>query len=96
MLNILKHMTHSEYLLHYVWKFRLFNQTNLQTLDGKKIEKSDYKGYFNLTSTKTFFGLRYNEEYKNPYKGYLYNFKVYSGILTDEQIKKLYQDEKIE
>ena len=65
-------------------------------IDGKKIEKSDYKGYFNLTSTKTFFGLRYNEEYKNPYKGYLYNFKVYSGILTDEQIKKLYQDEKIE
>lgn len=31
-------MLHSEYLLHYVWKYRLFDQSNLETSDGRKIE----------------------------------------------------------
>jgi hypothetical protein len=57
MLNILKHMTHSEYLLHYVWKFRLFNQTNLQTLDGKKIEVID-TGIHNTDAGPDFFNAK--------------------------------------
>ncbi len=34
-------MSHSEYLLHYVWKYRLFDQSGLTTTDGKKIEVID-------------------------------------------------------
>ena len=50
-------MTHSEYLLHYVWKFRLFNQTNLQTLDGKKIEVID-TGIHNTDAGPDFFNAK--------------------------------------
>lgn len=34
-------MSHSEYLLHYIWKYRLFDQLNLETTDGHKVEVLD-------------------------------------------------------
>ena len=34
-------MSHSEYLLHYIWKYRLFEQFGLKTTDGRIIEVLD-------------------------------------------------------
>ena len=31
-------MSNSEYLLHYIWKYRLFEQFGLKTTDGRIIE----------------------------------------------------------
>ncbi|MDO5522975.1 MAG: DUF2851 family protein, partial [Bacteroidia bacterium] len=50
-------MTHSEYLLHYVWKFRLFDSSNLQTVDGKKIEIID-PGIHNTDAGPDFFNAK--------------------------------------
>lgn len=50
-------MKHSEYLLHYVWKYRLFNQTNLQTSDGRNIEIID-PGLHNTDAGADFFNAK--------------------------------------
>ncbi len=50
-------MIHSEYLLHYVWKYRLFNQTDLQTSDGRKIEIID-TGIHNTDAGADFFNAK--------------------------------------
>ena len=34
-------MATSEYLLHYVWKYRIFDRTDLQTVDGEPLEIID-------------------------------------------------------
>ena len=52
--NTLKQMTHNEQLLHYVWKYRLYDQTNLQTTDGKTIEIID-PGIHNTDAGADFF-----------------------------------------
>lgn len=50
-------MIHSEHLLHYVWKYRLFNQTGLQTTDGRKIEIID-PGIHNTDAGADFFNAK--------------------------------------
>ena len=55
--NILKQMTHNEQLLHYVWKYRLYDQTNLQTTDGKTIEIID-PGIHNTDAGPDFFNAK--------------------------------------
>lgn len=50
-------MIHSEYLLHYVWKYRLFDQRELQTTDGRKIEIID-SGMHNTDAGADFFNAK--------------------------------------
>lgn len=47
-------MLHNEFLLHYVWKYRLLDHSNLETTDGKKIEIID-PGIHNSDSGPDFF-----------------------------------------
>lgn len=47
-------MVKSEYLLHYVWKYRLFDQTNLRTTDGQALEIID-PGLHNMHAGADFF-----------------------------------------
>lgn len=47
-------MVYSEYLLHYVWKYRLFDQSNLVTTTGQKIEIID-PGLHNMHAGADFF-----------------------------------------
>lgn len=51
------HMTNSEYILHYVWKYRLFDRAGLQTTDGKKIEIMD-PGICNTDAGADFFNAK--------------------------------------
>lgn len=50
-------MTNNEHLLHYVWKYRLFSQTDLQTTDGQKIEIID-PGMHNTDAGADFFNAK--------------------------------------
>ncbi len=50
-------MSHSEYLLHYIWKYRLFDQSNLSTTDGHSIEVLD-PGIHNSNSGPDFFNAK--------------------------------------
>ncbi|MDO5664583.1 MAG: DUF2851 family protein [Bacteroidia bacterium] len=50
-------MKHSEYLLHYVWKYRLFDQTELQVTDGRKVEIID-PGIHNTDAGADFFNAK--------------------------------------
>lgn len=56
-------MIHSEYLLHYVWKYRLFDQRELQTTDGRKIEIID-PGMHNTDAGADFFNAKIKIEDK--------------------------------
>lgn len=50
-------MFHSEDLLHYVWKFRLFKQSDLFTTEGEKIEIID-PGMHNTNAGADFFNAK--------------------------------------
>lgn len=50
-------MANNEYLLHYVWKYRLFSQVDLQTVDGQKIEIID-PGMRNTDAGADFFNAK--------------------------------------
>ena len=53
----------NEYLLHYVWKYRLFSQVDLQTVDGQKIEIID-PGMRNTDAGADFFNAKVKIEDK--------------------------------
>ena len=63
-------------------------------INGEKIQKSDTIDYWNLTGTRFIFGERYYKGYNGPYLGNLYNFIVYNNVLTEEQIKNNYIEDK--
>lgn len=50
-------MSNSEYLLHYIWKYRLFEQFNLETTGGQKVEIID-PGLHNHDSGPDFFNAK--------------------------------------
>ncbi|MDD3787762.1 MAG: DUF2851 family protein [Petrimonas sp.] len=50
-------MTHREELLHYIWKFRLFANENLQTTDGQPVEVID-PGISNTDAGPDFFNAK--------------------------------------
>lgn len=50
-------MTHNEYLLHYIWKYRLFDSIDLRTVDGKEIEIID-PGTHNRDAGPDFFNAK--------------------------------------
>lgn len=47
-------MAYNEFLLHYVWKYRLFDQSNLVTTDGQTVEVID-PGLHNTNAGADFF-----------------------------------------
>lgn len=55
--NISYNMTNSEYLLHYIWKYRLFEQFNLCTDDGRSVEVID-PGIHNSDAGPDFFNAK--------------------------------------
>ena len=63
-------------------------------INGNKIDKSSETGYWNLTSNVGTFGRRYYKGYNSPYTGFLYNFRVYSKVLSEEEIKSDYNETK--
>ena len=50
-------MTNNEYLLHYVWKYRLFDRADLQTMDGQKVDIID-PGTHNTDAGADFFNAK--------------------------------------
>lgn len=50
-------MTNNEYLLHYVWKYRLFDRADLQTMDGQKVDIID-PGIHNTDAGADFFNAK--------------------------------------
>ncbi len=55
--NTFNNMSHSEYLLHYIWKYRLLDYSNLETTDGQNIEIID-PGLHNSDAGPDFFNAK--------------------------------------